>query len=104
MVAMEMAWQAIAFGMYMVPLNLTWEKTVGVHQSRFVWRVLVRIPVALLLWLTALALPFFGPLNSIIGALITSFSTHIIPCAAYLITFRSSTARLVSGPVHHFVN
>jgi len=87
--------QAVAFGLYMMPLNFMWEKLLGVHQSPYIYRVLARLPVGLLLWLLALAFPFFGPLNSMIGALFMSFSTFIIPCVAYIITFWTPKSRQV---------
>ncbi|KAH8940573.1 hypothetical protein BDL97_15G096000 [Sphagnum fallax] len=85
--------QSVAFGLYMMPLNFMWEKLLGVHQSPYIYRVLARLPVGLLLWFLALAFPFFGPLNSMIGALFMSFSTFIIPCVAYLITFWTPKSR-----------
>lgn len=85
--------QAIAFGLYVMPLNFMWEKLLGVHQGIYLVRVLARLPVALLLWFLALLLPFFGPLNSLIGSFITSFSVYIIPCVAYLIIFWKPTSR-----------
>jgi hypothetical protein len=88
-------YQSVAFGLYMMPLNFMWEKLLGVHQSPYIYRVLARLPVGLLLWFLALAFPFFGPLNSMIGALFMSFSTFIIPCVAYIITFWTPKSRQV---------
>lgn len=85
--------QAIAFGLYIMPLNFMWEKYWGVHQAPFWTRVLVRLPVGILLWFLALLIPFFGPLNSVIGSLFMSFSVFIIPCVAYTIVFWTPTAR-----------
>lgn len=87
------AHQAIAFGLFVMPLNFMWEKLLHVHQSHYMIRVIARLPVAILLWFLALLFPFFGPLNSIIGSIIMSFSTYIIPCVAYLIVFRTKSAR-----------
>lgn len=87
------AHQAIAFGLYVMPLNFMWEKLLHVHQSHYLVRIVARIPVAILLWFLALMFPFFGPLNSVIGSFIMSFSVYIIPCAAYLIVFRTKTSR-----------
>ncbi len=87
--------QAVAFGLYIMPLNFMWEKLWGVHQSPYLVRVLVRFPVVLLLWFLALAFPFFGPLNSLIGSPFMSFSTFIIPSIAYIITFWTPKARQV---------
>lgn len=85
--------QAIAFGIYIMPLNFMWEKFWGLHQAHYLIRVLVRIPIGILLWFIALMIPFFGPLNSIIGSLFMSFSVFIIPTIAYTITFWNPKAR-----------
>jgi auxin influx carrier (AUX1 LAX family) len=85
--------QAIAFGIYIMPLNFMWEKYWGLHQAHYLKRVLIRIPIGILLWFFALMIPFFGPLNSIIGALFMSFSVFIIPCMAYTYTFWKAPAR-----------
>lgn len=87
--------QAVAFGLYVMPLNFMWEKVCGVHQSHYLKRVACRVPIGLLLWLLALMFPFFGPLNSMIGSMFMSFSVFIIPCVAYTITFWSPSARQV---------
>jgi auxin influx carrier (AUX1 LAX family) len=91
--------QAVAFGLFSMPLMLFWEKLWGLHYSHYLVRTACRIPVALTLWLLALAFPFFGPLNSMIGALFMSFSVFIIPCIAYIITFWSPQARQVTTPL-----
>ncbi|KAJ7526716.1 hypothetical protein O6H91_16G019600 [Diphasiastrum complanatum] len=92
--------QAVAFGLYIMPLNFMWEKLLGIHQSIYILRVIARIPVALLLWFLALLLPFFGPLNSLIGSFIMSFSVYIIPCIAYLITFKTKESRENAAEKH----
>ncbi|CAM6123493.1 unnamed protein product [Calypogeia fissa] len=56
-------------------------------------RAVARLPVAGFLWFLALLIPFFGPLNSIVGALFMSFSTFMIPCVAYVYVFWSPEAR-----------
>lgn len=91
--------QAVAFGLYSMPLNFMWEKLCGVHQAHYLKRVAFRLPIALFLWLLALMFPFFGPLNSLIASMFMSFSTFIVPCVAYIITFWSPTARQV---ITHF--
>ena len=40
--------------------------------------------------LLAVAFPFFGAVNSILGAFTTSFGTYIIPCVAYNLAFKST--------------
>ncbi|XP_058084118.1 auxin transporter-like protein 2, partial [Magnolia sinica] len=56
--------QYVAFLLSANPLFLAWEKVVGVHTSRrFVLRALARVPIVLVIWFFALAVPFFGPIN-----------------------------------------
>ena len=87
--------QAIAFGLYIMPLNFMWEKLWGLHQAHYLKRIAVRIPIGCLLWLLALMFPFFGPLNSVIGSLFMSFSVFIIPTLVYTYTFWTPAARQV---------
>jgi hypothetical protein len=78
-----------------MPLNFMWEKLLGIHEGIYVVRVIARVPIACLLWFLALLVPFFGPLNSLIGAFIMSFSVYIIPCVAYLMVFKHPQSREV---------
>ena len=87
--------QAIAFGLYIMPLNFMWEKLLGIHEGHYLLRVVARVPIACVLWFLALLVPFFGPLNSLIGAFIMSFSVYIIPCVAYLMVFKHPQSRKV---------
>ncbi|CAM6091757.1 unnamed protein product [Calypogeia fissa] len=85
--------QAVAFGLYVMPLFFMWEKLWGIHTAWFPLRVVMRLPVAALLWFLALAFPFFGPFNSIVGAIFISFSTFMIPCIAFIYVFWTPQAR-----------
>ncbi|XP_058077054.1 auxin transporter-like protein 1 [Magnolia sinica] len=77
--------QYVAFLLNANPLFLAWEKLVGVHLSNiFLLRALARVPVVLVIWFFALAIPFFGPINSIMGAFLISFSVYIIPSVAFM--------------------
>ncbi len=67
-------------------------------QSIFL-RALVRLPVVIPIWFLAIIFPFFGPINSAVGALLVSFTVYIIPSLAHMLTFRSSAARQVNGPI-----
>lgn len=90
--------QCVAFGLFVTPLFLMWEKVVGVHYSKFyAIRAAARVPVVLLIWFLAVAFPFFGPINSIIGAFSTTFSTYLIPSLMYIIVYRTAAAREVQG-------
>ncbi|CAM6085899.1 unnamed protein product [Calypogeia fissa] len=85
--------QAVAFGLYVTPLFIMWEKLLRIHYVWFPLRAVARLPVAGFLWLLALLIPFFGPLNSIIGAVFQSFNTFMIPCLVYLYVFWTPQSR-----------
>lgn len=77
--------QYVAFMLNVNPLFLAWEKVVGIHTSkRFAVKAITRIPVVLVIWFLALAIPFFGPINSVMGAFLISFSVYIIPSVAFM--------------------
>ena len=89
--------QFITFGFACTPLYFMWEKVTGFHTSTrniFV-RALIRFPVVLPIWFLAIAFPFFGPINSAIGALLVTFTVYIIPAAAHMVTYRTTFAREV---------
>jgi len=44
----------------------------------------------------AIIFPFFGPINSAVGALLVSFTVYIIPSLAHMLTYRKATARKVN--------
>lgn len=77
--------QYVALMLNVNPLFLAWEKAMGIHTSKvFAVKALVRIPVILVIWFLALAIPFFGPINSVMGAFLISFSVYIIPSIAFM--------------------
>ena len=47
--------------------------------------------------LLAIAFPFFGAVNAILGAFTTSFGTYIIPCIGYNLAFKA-TEGMVKQP------
>nr|CAB3461315.1 unnamed protein product [Digitaria exilis] len=102
--------QFITFGFACTPLYFVWEKVIGMHETRSVClRALVRLPIVVPVWFLAIIFPFFGPINSAVGALLVSFTVYIIPALAHILTYRSASARLchthrgadgcVAGPV-----
>jgi auxin influx carrier (AUX1 LAX family) len=74
-----------------------WEKVIGMHDTKSIFlRALVRLPVVVPIWFLAIIFPFFGPINSAVGALLVSFTVYIIPSLAHMLTFRSASARQVN--------
>lgn len=86
--------QYVAFMLNVNPLFLAWEKITGVHYTKyFVLKAMARIPVVLGIWFVALAIPFFGPINSVMGALLISFSVYIIPSITFVKAYATEEAR-----------
>ncbi|KAG8068474.1 hypothetical protein GUJ93_ZPchr0005g16147 [Zizania palustris] len=87
--------QFITFGFACTPLYFVWEKAIGMHGSRNIFlRALARLPIVVPIWFLAIIFPFFGPINSAVGALLVSFTVYIIPALAHMLTYRSASARL----------
>ncbi|XP_058729083.1 auxin transporter-like protein 4 [Vicia villosa] len=86
--------QFITFGFVCTPLYFVWEKAIGMHETDSIClRALVRLPVVIPIWLLAIIFPFFGPINSAVGALLVSFTVYIIPALAHMLTYRTASAR-----------
>ncbi|CAI9091670.1 OLC1v1026753C2 [Oldenlandia corymbosa var. corymbosa] len=92
--------QFITFGFACTPLYFVWEKVVGMHDTKSIClRALIRLPVVVPIWFLAIIFPFFGPINSAVGALLVSFTVYIIPALAHMLTYRKASARQVTGPL-----
>ncbi|KAI7741080.1 hypothetical protein M8C21_006482 [Ambrosia artemisiifolia] len=86
--------QFITFGFACTPLYFVWEKVVGMHDTKSIClRALARLPVVIPIWFLAIIFPFFGPINSAVGALLVSFTVYIIPALAHMLTYRKASAR-----------
>ncbi|THU46295.1 hypothetical protein C4D60_Mb09t03420 [Musa balbisiana] len=86
--------QFITFGFACTPLYFVWEKVIGMHDTKSIClRALVRLPVVIPIWFLAIIFPFFGPINSAVGALLVSFTVYIIPAMAHMLTYRTPSAR-----------
>ncbi|KAK4268625.1 hypothetical protein QN277_025247 [Acacia crassicarpa] len=69
-------------------------QVIGMHDTKSIClRALVRLPVVIPVWFLAIIFPFFGPINSAVGALLVSFTVYIIPALAHMLTYRSASAR-----------
>ncbi len=89
--------QFITVGFAVTPLYFVWEKIIGIHTSKnMLLRAVCRMPVILPVWFFAIAFPFFGPINSTVGALLVTFTVYIIPCTAHMRVFYTAKARQVS--------
>ncbi|RZR97659.1 hypothetical protein BHM03_00026888 [Ensete ventricosum] len=89
--------QFITFGFACTPLYFVWEKVIGMHDTKSIClRALARLPVVIPIWFLAIIFPFFGPINSAVGALLVSFTVYIIPAMAHMLTYRTPSARQVN--------
>jgi auxin influx carrier (AUX1 LAX family) len=93
--------QAVAFGLFAGPLFHMWEKLIGIHDKPFVLRAFARLPLCGMMLLLAVAFPFWGAINGILGAFTTSFGTYIIPTIGYNLAFQSSE-QLIKQPIMNF--
>uniref|UniRef100_A0A0E0DS80 Amino acid transporter transmembrane domain-containing protein n=1 Tax=Oryza meridionalis TaxID=40149 RepID=A0A0E0DS80_9ORYZ len=95
--------QFITFGFACTPLYFVWEKAIGMHGTLSVLaRALARLPIVVPIWFLAIIFPFFGPINSAVGALLVSFTVYIIPSLAHILTYRSASARLIWNGPHKY--
>ncbi|KAK1668318.1 hypothetical protein QYE76_056477 [Lolium multiflorum] len=86
--------QFITFGFACTPLYFVWEKVIGMHDTKSLClRALARLPIVVPIWFLAIIFPFFGPINSAVGALLVSFTVYIIPSLAHILTYRTASAR-----------
>lgn len=90
--------QAVAFGLFAGPLFHMFEKMIHIHDKPFWIRALARLPLCGVMLLLAVAFPFFGAVNAVLGAFTSSFGTYIIPVVAYNLAFKS-TDDMVKKPV-----
>ena len=89
--------QFITFGFACTPLYFVWEKVIGMHDTKSIClRALARLPVVIPIWFLSIIFPFFGPINSAVGALLVSFTVYVIPSLAHMLTYRKASARQVS--------
>ncbi|EFH65415.1 hypothetical protein ARALYDRAFT_476933 [Arabidopsis lyrata subsp. lyrata] len=86
--------QFITFGFASTPLYFVWEKLIGVHETKSMFkRAMARLPVVVPIWFLAIIFPFFGPINSAVGSLLVSFTVYIIPALAHMLTFAPAPSR-----------
>ncbi|KAG5053039.1 hypothetical protein AAZX31_02G240000 [Glycine max] len=86
--------QFITFGFACTPLYFVWEKVIKMHDTKSLClRALARLPVVIPIWFFAIIFPFFGPINSAVGALLVTFTVYVIPASAHMLTYKSASAR-----------
>lgn len=91
------AHQYVGLMLNITPIFHMWEKTIGLHMSsNYPVKSLARVPVVLVIWFLALAIPFFGPINSMMGAFLVSFAVYIIPSLTFIYVYRTKAAQEAS--------
>lgn len=71
------------YALVMTPIAEALETTLGVGKSRLL-RVLVRTALVVGTAVVALAVPFFGDVVALTGALLSCTATMLLPCLCYL--------------------
>jgi len=94
----------VAFGLFIGPLFHIMEKALKIHRKAFWIRVLARLPLIGIIVLFAIAFPFYGAFNTVLGAFTTSFATYIIPLIAFNLVFRKKDDTInMAKPLPAFV-
>jgi auxin influx carrier (AUX1 LAX family) len=92
-IVMMVIHQMVAFGLFSGPLYHVLESYWGVNGGSYFKRVLYRVPVAVFLLFLAVAVPFYGSVNALLGAFATSMATYVIPLVAYNLAYQAEEAR-----------
>lgn len=94
---MDFFMQVIIYTIVVVTVFIAFEKGVGVHTRRYIMRLIARIPISMVIWFFALAIPFFGLINSLMGAVLITMGGYVIPPLFFAIAYRTAAAREVSA-------
>ena len=62
-VALMIIHQLAAFAYYVTPVMYMWERLIRTHNQPWYIRLPSRLPVSLVIWLIAMAFPFYGAIN-----------------------------------------
>lgn len=81
--------ECVAFGLFGGSLFHIWEKLIHIEHMNYWVKSLSRYVVVGLALFIAIAMPFFGVINSVLGAFTTTFGTFIIPCTVYNLYFNN---------------
>jgi len=75
-----------------------------IHQKAFWIRALARLPLCGVIVLFAIAFPFYGAINTVLGAFTTSFATYILPLIAFNMVFKTQEDLIdMAKPLPDFV-
>ena len=75
------------------PLPPCRERIIRTHNQPWYIRLPSRIPISLLIWLLAMAFPFYGAINSLMASIAVPFTAFALPCAVFIWIYRTKEAR-----------
>jgi auxin influx carrier (AUX1 LAX family) len=97
-VALMVAHEFVAFGLFCGPLFFLWEKLLKIENKSYWLKSFSRLIVVWFVVLVSVAFPFFGVINSVLGAFTTTFGSFIIPALVYNLYFSSD--EIIEGKNH----
>ena len=96
--ALMIAHEFVAFGLFCGPLFFLWEKFLKIEGKNYWLKSCSRLIVVWLVVLVSVAFPFFGVINSVLGAFTTTLGSFIIPSLVYNLYF--SSEEIIAGKNH----
>ncbi|CAL1373178.1 unnamed protein product [Linum trigynum] len=81
------------YALTMTPVAMSLEELIPSNKRSYLHVIAIRTLLVISTLAVAISLPFFGPVLSLIGSLLTMFVTLILPCASYLSILRNKVNR-----------
>jgi len=94
--------EVVAFGLFAGPLFNMAETFLKINHKHYLLKVAVRYLIVGIMLLIAIAFPFFGVFNAVVGAFTTTLATFIIPSLVYNKYYNTSdkfTAKAKAAPL-----
>ncbi|CAN1335815.1 Amino acid transporter AVT1C [Linum perenne] len=83
----------ITYALTMTPVAMSLEELIPANKRSYFLIISIRTLLVISTLVVAISVPFFGPVLSLIGSLLTMFVTLILPCASYLSILRNKVNR-----------
>ncbi|CAI0409880.1 unnamed protein product [Linum tenue] len=81
------------YALTMTPVAMSLEELIPSNKRSYLHVIAIRTLLVISTLAVAISVPFFGPVLSLIGSLLTMFVTLILPCASYLSILRNKVNR-----------
>ncbi|KAK9918010.1 hypothetical protein WJX75_000512 [Coccomyxa subellipsoidea] len=92
-----------AFTLHVQPLMFLWERFVHTQGLPYYFRLPSRLPMVGVIFLLALAIPFYGVLNSLSSALTDPSLAYFLPCLAFtLFYWKKERLKSLAEEIHTF--